>query len=830
MFLTNPRDDLAAIRRNKGRGVPGTCEWLLVQPQYTSWHIDSGTQLLQLIGGPGIGKTMLSSFLVKELEERVVKTPKTVLAYYFCDNKDEKRSTDTAVLRGLLLQLLRQLPSLLEYVEKEYEEQKDAMFKSFETLWRVFSEALQDAHGAEIYILIDALDECQPESRTNISRAIECLLASQSKRTLRLLITSRPDFEMDLPESIQLRIDSGKINADLEKFIDARVDELSREKKYTDTLTRSVKDALKDRAGGTFLWVSLVLQDLAKNRLSRLVLPKIRELPSDLNGIYDRILAQIDVEYTRDVYLTLRWVVGARRPLTMQELKNALFLDLSEGDHIPSDEDLAGLEDEISLCEPLLYHDARTDTINLYHQSVKDYLLSNHLRTHAGLSQFFIDPEMTNFRVFQTCWQYLSLVEFHHGHSIIKRVDGRLCPQKFPTSPNHVPGFLTYTVPEWEEHMLAARRVISKEYVWSPVTLDQASTLRDRWLYRVSQEGYEEMVHQLLENGSNIMVKDQYGNTAIHAAASGGHTAVVRLLIEAGLDIATQGPLGETALHEAAGQGHEAVVRLLLEKGANVAATSIGGRTALHGAARQGRAAVVQLLFEKGADLAANMCGRTALHEAAEEGHEAVVRLLLEKGADVTARNDDGRIALNLAAREGHEAVVWLLLEKETDVEAKAAHVGTALYEAAWAGHDAVVRLLLDKRANIAVKAYYKESALFLAAQDGHEAVVRLLLDNEVNVAVKATHSGTALYGAAWGGHEVVAQLLLENGADVTAQNDDGETALHRAARQGHGRMVQLLLEKGADVTAKSTDNETALNQAVRNGHEAIVHILKHVL
>jgi hypothetical protein len=600
MFLTNPPDDLAAIRRNKGDIVSGTCEWLLVQPKYVSWYDGDGIQVLRLIGGPGIGKTMLSSFLVQEFEDRAVKTPNMVLACYFCDNKDEKRNTDTAILRGLLLQLLRQLP-LFKHIQPEYNQQKDAMFGNFDTLWRVFSHVLGDTDGSDVYILIDALDECQPDSRINISKAIKGLLASKhSKIRLKLLITSRPDSETDVVSTSQygsqLRIDSGKINADLEKFIDTRVDELSNEKKYTDKLTQSVKDALKQKAGGTFLWVSLILKDLARNRKSRLVLQKIRELPSDLDGIYDRILTQIEEEYENDVHLTLSWVVGARRPLTMQELKTALFLDLSEGDKIPSDEDLAGLEDEISVCGPLLYHDANTDTVNLYHQSVKDYLLSERLRTHVGLSQFSIDPEKTNFHIFKTCWQYLSSKEFRYGHSIIERSNGRLYPQDRQTCSSDVHKFLAYTVPEWEEHMLASQHVISKEYVWSPDALSQASTLRDQWLFKVSQAGHKGIVQHLLKAGADVKAKDDHGGTALLEAAGQGHEAIVRLLLENGADVEAKDDSGGTALGWAAGQGHEAVVRLLLENRADVEAKDDSGRTAPLWAARQGHEAVVRLL------------------------------------------------------------------------------------------------------------------------------------------------------------------------------------------------------------------------------------------
>jgi len=107
LYLTNPPYDLAEIRQFRKR-AEGTCEWILVQEEYIAWVVQDTSQLLQLVGNPGIGKTVISTFLVETLEERICKTINSTFAYYFCDNKDEKRNTATAILRGLILQLLRQ--------------------------------------------------------------------------------------------------------------------------------------------------------------------------------------------------------------------------------------------------------------------------------------------------------------------------------------------------------------------------------------------------------------------------------------------------------------------------------------------------------------------------------------------------------------------------------------------------------------------------------------------------------------------------------------------------------------------------------------------------
>ena len=193
LFLSNPQDDLAAIRSAKGERVRGTCEWILAQGLYTSWLSEDSPQLLWLSGGPGIGKTMTSSFLVKELTQLAERSSRMTLAYYFCDDKNEGRRTATATLRGLLLQILRQRPVLFKHVQPDFGMARDSFFTNFHALWRIFVSIVEDDEAGEIYCLIDALDECEKESRRLFLTDVHKLFSpQQSKKTsVKFMITSR---------------------------------------------------------------------------------------------------------------------------------------------------------------------------------------------------------------------------------------------------------------------------------------------------------------------------------------------------------------------------------------------------------------------------------------------------------------------------------------------------------------------------------------------------------------------------------------------------------------------------------------------------------------
>ncbi|KAL4926756.1 nucleoside phosphorylase domain-containing protein [Aspergillus undulatus] len=135
VFMTDPLIDRANIINAKGTRVEGTCEWLRNDESYKSWLGPQGPPFLWLCGGPGKGKTMLSIFLTQELE----KLKGGGLIFYFCGHEDEKRNTATAVLRGLIYQVVEKRPSLFRHAQFFFASQQKAEYalESPEALWTI---------------------------------------------------------------------------------------------------------------------------------------------------------------------------------------------------------------------------------------------------------------------------------------------------------------------------------------------------------------------------------------------------------------------------------------------------------------------------------------------------------------------------------------------------------------------------------------------------------------------------------------------------------------------------------------------------------------------
>ena len=655
LFLTDISADRAKLITTKGPRVDGTCQWIKSHALYDSW-LRSHSQLLWLSGGPGKGKTMLSIFLAEELEQN------KLFLQYFCDNKDEKRNTAVAVLRGLIYQLLQSLPRLFDHILPIFKIQKESLFlsTSFETLWKIFENMVCDPALETTYCVLDGLDECDEASLEVLLGKFTALFSAEPNNSsacrLNFLVVSRdlPDCIPELLSSfprISLDPDADtEINKDIDLFIKAKVKELSKRKQYPERLRVHVENVFRDRAQGTFLWIGIVAQALGKYKKTE-VEQALGLFPPGLDELYARILLQIDNNRREIAAKILRWVVMAVRPLTLLELSIAMENTVESSFFTPNQL----IRDQVSYCGYFLVI-KEEDEVGLIHQSAKDYLLRKTPDSNPELEVFRVKEEVANLEIASKCLDYLES----------DALKNRECePEQLLGKRGHSDAFplLSYAVFQWHEH---ARSLAHSTNVFdlSRPFYHEKSQIRKYWL-----KAYRNYEKNFISNEDDRGPPTSF--TPLHLASYLGILTLAKKLVLTKpwtnemerLDYLSEVDSdGTTALMWAANGGHEAVVQLLLENKADIEAKDKDGCTALIVAAKHGHRAVVQLLLEKRANIEARTkFNDTALLLAAERGYE-IISLLLKKGADIKAMNNIGETALIKVAKRGYVFIVQLLL------------------------------------------------------------------------------------------------------------------------------------------------------------------------
>lgn len=245
-------------------------------------------------------------------------------------------------------------------------------------------------------------------------------------------------------------------------------------------------------------------------------------------------------------------------------------------------------------------------------------------------------------------------------------------------------------------------------------------------LHAAAEAGEVGCIHELLDRGVNVNIKDDHGRAPLICAAVSGHTGAVRALLERGANVnfiyrGKGTPLSVAVRHAASPR----IIKMLLENGADPNIPSANGSSPLHMAARNSNddTEVARDLLEYGADVdAPGKKGRTPLQIAAAANNTTHLQLFLDRGASIDAQSDDGATALCTAARLCNVDAVRHLLEKEANFGIANELDITPLDYVEHYQDTALVQLLLDAGAK--KKAYRKDestAALFDMSDDYHE-------------------------------------------------------------------------------------------------------------
>ncbi|RFU78554.1 hypothetical protein TARUN_3670 [Trichoderma arundinaceum] len=297
------------------------------------------------------------------------------LAYFFCQGTDNRINTATAIVSGLIFSFLRQHQGLLSRVRKQNEKEPKGQLEgpnAWFALCGIFKSIIQDPCITDPICAIDALDECQNEESLDLLLA----LIVETSKHVKWLLSSRNEKEiewgLESVESRQRLVLELKGNAEyisnaVEIYIDHCVQDI-RALKHDEKLRTKTIDILKKKANGTFLWVTLVVQQL-RNKSRRHVGRVLQMMPEGLGNLYMEIMKRARERWGDDekaCLVLLATVTAADRPLHLEELY------LFTKPHIRDLEIIYNLDDITDLAKACgAFISIRDDTIYFIHQSVK---------------------------------------------------------------------------------------------------------------------------------------------------------------------------------------------------------------------------------------------------------------------------------------------------------------------------------------------------------------------------------------------------------------------------------------------------------------------------
>ncbi|CAI4211665.1 unnamed protein product [Parascedosporium putredinis] len=371
----DPRDDLHRIRGVKGGLDRDVSRWILTHPGYLEWKTGT-SKPLWIKGDAGKGKTMLLITLVEQFQSSsklATHSPDNqsafdeTLSFFFCQNTDPRLNDAVAILKGLIYLLMLQDSSMISFIKHEYARKGKEFFDSssnanaFHALSRIFQDMVQSFTQGTVYLVVDALDECETE-RDDLLQLI--MDTSQQNSCLKWIVTSRNTVVIDETLTLSLEVNSEAVRNSIEIYIHHKIMRIPSLQPNPE-LKAIVEKELLDKAGGTFLWVDLVFQSV-RDVLAKDIIGLIQKMPEGLPALYGRMMeVMMSRTDTRDACLrTLSIVTAAYRPLHILELRTLAGFSCDDLD----------LKRIVELCGSFLT--LLDHRIYLIHQSANDYLVS----------------------------------------------------------------------------------------------------------------------------------------------------------------------------------------------------------------------------------------------------------------------------------------------------------------------------------------------------------------------------------------------------------------------------------------------------------------------
>ncbi|KAF3280831.1 hypothetical protein TWF970_002516 [Orbilia oligospora] len=836
--------------RNLDR-ISGTCKWFVSHKLFKEWQKKKSTRTLWISADPGCGKSVLAKYLIDHVLPST--DIRTTCYFFFKDDFEDQRSIIIA-LCCILHQLFTQKPALLsKAIFERFQATGEEFARSFRELWDALLCAA-DENAGEIVCVLDAIDECEDDGRSRLSRALRELYSTSTKRcsNLKFLLTSRPYGKIrqgfwpsELPESpiIHLSGESEdeikKISLEIDIFIKAKVKDIGKQLRLGDDEEDLLLHELMRVPNRTHLWVRLTLDLIESDvNIDKSKIVKITSnLPTTVDEAYERILSKSrNLEEARKL---LQIVVAAERPLTLEEMNLAMVLALRDGHQSYDDVDLKPVErfrEEIrDLCGLIVT--IVNSKIYLLHQTVKEFLVP---ATHRSG-----DAELGSLNQMKYCYKWKHSLRPRDSHSILASI----CIQhlqfaEFDLDPedknllnpsgyakNYV--FLDYSAKNWATHIHESQiglenteRQWGQDRTKSILKLCDAKTRRcQTWL-------------TLYWTSTNMVFPTKF-DTFLIISYFGFTTAIGYLPEAAGPRInECDGTYRRTALSWAAGNGFTHTVDRLI----SINNTWWG------------------TMMSRKADIdAIDRSGRTPLFYAIWNRHIPVVELLLNAGARVDLEDDVGGTPLSYAICSGNDDLANLLLKGGSKTESKESIVQTLLFASAKKGDRDVVELLLETGiVHSNVKDSHYLTPLLWATIYNREAVMDSLVKAGAQLNLKGMDGFILLYQAVSEGNESVVESLFEDGVQLDFfrvwpkglwEQESGLAILERvldssmvsgfrkdgvrildpivwAADQGYEGVVKLLIKNGSATDLEIGSGWRPLSLAIENGNAAIVRLL----
>ncbi|KAI2631192.1 hypothetical protein GGS21DRAFT_168574 [Xylaria nigripes] len=297
------------------------------QTSFVSWLESQrkGDCFFYITGRAGSGKSTLMKFVYENprtnqyLEKWAAGTKLCTASYYFWNQGTEKQKSGVGLFQSLLYQILKSAPDIIASV---YQDRLHHEVWEMEELIDMFKRIVQlTSLDTKFCFFIDGLDEYDGEEK-DIIRLLDELSVSVH---IKICASSRPgrQYESILPKGDRLFDIAHFTKGDMKQYINTHLQACAnwRSLAAANPPCQDIINELSARAGGVWLWVSLVTDDIIKEAEKNEEVATLRkivdEFPDDLHEYFERMIKKIPKLHREEMAQTFLVAVEELQPLPL---------------------------------------------------------------------------------------------------------------------------------------------------------------------------------------------------------------------------------------------------------------------------------------------------------------------------------------------------------------------------------------------------------------------------------------------------------------------------------------------------------------------------------
>ncbi|KAF3941473.1 Ankyrin-1 [Dactylella cylindrospora] len=356
--------------------------WLFSDERYKEWENTemSTTTLLYIKGARGFGKTVKMTCITKKLTELTRRNGTGTVLYFFFKQGDDATQLTAKCLESLLYQLLdhrtiwendETMKKCLKIIEEVREsgivsgktgggmaemllggqQQKTSIIYTNEAIAHFLAKTAA-LLGFPVYIVVDAIDECDDRVSGNLIATLKQIAQSAGNVKIIMSVRDNVDIEKLLQDAPPVKainrdevkeveteeqsvilpgyitcilIDEENNKEDMRFYLTKKLAPVisrrvsgNNNKAYERELQRIVKK-VQTKAGGNFSYAAMVVANL--HQPSRASLDtRLNEMPSAMEGMYRKSLETLSPEERKLIVFALKWIVWGVGEITASEI------------------------------------------------------------------------------------------------------------------------------------------------------------------------------------------------------------------------------------------------------------------------------------------------------------------------------------------------------------------------------------------------------------------------------------------------------------------------------------------------------------------------------